>query len=99
MSSAVPGAKAENGDLETIKSIAAEETDRFSEIFEVYYSMHDLSGFLKRSAAAYREAADFKETSELSRILQHYLVLMSFWVDTAIPWDQVNDAFHQIVYS
>ena len=92
-------AKAENGDLETIKSIAAEETNRFSEIFEVYYSMHDLSDFLKRSADAYTAAADFEETAELSRLLQHYLVLMSFWVDTAIPWDKVNDAFHQIVYS
>ncbi len=92
-------AKAENGDLETIKSIAAEEANRFSEIFEVYYSMHDLSSFLKRSAEAYTATVDFKEIAELSRILQHYLVLMSFWVDTAIPWDKVNDAFHQIVYS
>ena len=92
-------AKRQEGDLETVKSIAAEEAERFSEIFGVYYSMHDLSGFLKRSAVAYREAADFAALTELSQILQHYLVLMSFWVDTAIPWDKVNDAFHEIVHA
>lgn len=92
-------AKQREGDLDTVKSIAAEEANRFSEIFGVYYSMHDLSGFLKRSAAAYKQALNFEEVAELSRILQHYLVLMSFWVDTAIPWDKVNDAFHKIIYS
>ncbi|MBQ7758886.1 hypothetical protein [Anaerotignum sp.] len=91
-------AKEEKGDLETFKDIAAEEADRFSEIFGVYYSMDDLSGFLKKSAAAYREAKDFAEVRELSRILQHYLVQMSFWVDTAIRWDKVSEAFTEILH-
>jgi hypothetical protein len=91
-------AKRCDGDLETVKSIAAEEADRFSEIFGVYYNMDDLAGFLKRSAAEYREVKSFQELEELSRILQHYLVLMSFWVDLAINWSEVNDSFHKIGY-
>jgi hypothetical protein len=60
--------------------------------------MNDLAGFLKRSAAAYREVKSFGELEELSKILQHYLALMFFWVDLAINWSEVNDTFHDIGY-
>ena len=78
------------GDLATLKLLAARQCHRYAENFEHSAHMSDCYTLLRSAANGFEEVASHAEFAKLARTLQRYLMQLSFWVDIELPWAEVS---------
>lgn len=81
---------AEEGDLTTLKFLAARQCRRYAESFEHSAHMSDCYTLLRSAAEGFETVASHAEFAQLARTLQRYLMQLSFWVDIELPWAEVS---------
>lgn len=77
------------GDLATLKFLAARQCRRYAESFEHSAHMSDCYTLLRSTAEGFEAVASHAEFAQLARTLQRYLMQLSFWVDIELPWAEV----------
>ncbi len=89
-------AKAEEGDFEALKNMAARQLRDIGNSFKSDYHMSDSHTLLLRAACEAYEVKGFEELTELLKAVQQYLVRMFYWADLSMPWKEMCDAYNQI---
>lgn len=90
-------AKAQQGDLETLKKLAVEQLSFYGYRYLHYYAMNDLHTILLKFAFAIREAESFEELASYLRSLQTYTGQMTYWIDLAFPWAKVARTYDELM--
>lgn len=87
------------GDLATLKMLAARQCRRYAESFEHSAHMSDCYTLLREAAEGFEAVGSHEAFAKLARTLQRYLMQLSFWVDIELPWAEVStyvdDVWHQ----
>ena len=78
------------GDLETLKFLAARQCRRYSGSFEHSAHMSDTYTLLLEAAEGFERVGSHAEFAKLARTLQRFVMQMSFWVDIELPWAEVS---------
>ena len=81
---------AEEGDLATLKMLAARQCRRYAGNFEHSAHMSDCYTLLREAADGFEAVSSHAEFAQLARTLQRYLMQLSFWVDIELPWAEVS---------
>lgn len=89
-------AKAEEGDFETLKSMAAGQLRDIGNSFKSDYHMYDSHSLLLRAACEAYEAKSFAGLWELLQAVQQYLVRLFYWADLCMPWSDMCRAYDRI---
>lgn len=78
------------GDLTTLKLLAARQCRRYSGSFEHSAHMSDTYTLLLEAADGFERVGSHAEFAKLARTLQRFVMQVSFWVDIELPWAEVS---------
>lgn len=88
--------KAEKGDLETLKMLAADVCKAGAGNFRVSFGMTEFADMLLKVADGFAACTSYKEVEDIARALHLYTVRMWYYIDGLNPWAKLSDYFNEL---
>lgn len=90
-------AKSGQGDLETLKALAAKQMNFYGYRFLNYYSMNDVHNLLLKCGFSVMDSADSEQLACYLRTIQRYVAMLTYWIDLALPWAPLSKAYVELM--